>query len=116
MSYDDIKDMLMKKIDQELYNYKQDLIRNYTPEQIVKNAYEIAVKEQIADEIKDRNLDKNEIKALLKSDNLLSKCYDNWMDEDTKLGTILESSIDETIEDITIEFEEMKKQNYKEGR
>ena len=27
MSYDDLKEMLMKKIDQELFNYKQNLIK-----------------------------------------------------------------------------------------
>ena len=32
MNYDDLKDILMKKVDQELYNYKQNLIKNYTPE------------------------------------------------------------------------------------
>lgn len=35
MNYDDLKEMLMKKIDQELFNYKQNLIKNYTPEQII---------------------------------------------------------------------------------
>ena len=31
MNYDDLKEMLMKKIDQELFNYKQNLIKNHTP-------------------------------------------------------------------------------------
>lgn len=44
MIYDDLKDMLMKKIDQELFNYKQNLIKNYTSEEIIQEAYKINFK------------------------------------------------------------------------
>ena len=49
MNYDDLKDMLMKKVDQELFNYKQNLIKNKTPEEIIQEAYEINFKDQIRD-------------------------------------------------------------------
>ena len=39
----------IKIVDQELFNYKQNLIKNYTPEQIINEAYEINFKEQIRD-------------------------------------------------------------------
>ena len=99
------KDILNKEIDQDLYKYKQNIMRNNPPEQIIKMSYEIAVKEQIADEIKSRDLEQTEIKALLKEDNLLDDFYAEWMKEDTRLGEILENSIDEKLGSLVDEFE-----------
>ena len=47
MNYDQLKDMLMKKIDQELFVYKQNLIKNYSPDEIIQEAYKINFKEHI---------------------------------------------------------------------
>lgn len=67
MEYDKLKDLLMKKIDQELFNYKQNLIKNYAPEEIIKEAYEINFKEQIRDIIDSSILGRNEIKSITKN-------------------------------------------------
>ena len=44
-----LKLKLIKKLDNEFLEYKESVLKNYTPKQIVEKAYEIAVKEQIKD-------------------------------------------------------------------
>ena len=102
MNYDDLKDILMKKVDQELYNYKQNLIKNYTPEQIINEAYEINFKEQIRDILDSKMLGRQEMKVLLKTDNILGKLYDYWENSDGNIWGQLEDRVDEKITKMTL--------------
>lgn len=104
MSYDDLKEMLMKKVDQEIFNYKQNLIKNKTPEQIVKEAYEINFKEQIRNILNDLILDKEQMKILLKTDNVIQKLYSNWEHSDGYIWEQLEDNVNEKIRDIEQSF------------
>lgn len=108
MNYDQLKDMLMKKIDQELFVYKQNLIKNYTPEEIIDEAYKINFKEQIRDIIDSSMLGRNEIKVLLKTENVLDKVYDYWESSDGNIWEQLEDKVNEKIENMTIEFQKRK--------
>lgn len=108
MDYDQLKDMLMKKIDQELFAYKQDLIKNYTPDEIIQEAYKINFKEQIRDILDSSILDRNEIKVLLKTENVLDKIYDYWENSDGNIWELLEDKVNEKIENMTIEYEKRK--------
>lgn len=97
MNYDQLKDTLMKKVDQELFNYKQNLIKNYTPEQIINEAYEINFKEQIRDILDSSMLGREEMKVLLKTDNILGKLYNYWEYSDGNIWGQLEDKVDEKI-------------------
>lgn len=108
MSYDEIKEMLMKKIEQELFNYKQNLIKNYTPEQIIEHAYEINFREQIKDILDSRMLGRNEIKVLLKTDNVIGKLYDYWEHSDGYIWEKLEDRVDEKLDTMVLEFQKNK--------
>jgi len=108
MNYDQLKDMLMKKIDQELFVYKQNLIKNYTPEEIIDEAYKINFKEQIRDIIDSSMLGRNEIKVLLKSENVLDKVYDYWENSDGNIWEQLEDKVNEKIENMTMEYQKRK--------
>lgn len=108
MDYDQLKDILMKKIDQELFVYKQNLIKNYTPEEIINEAYKINFKEQIRDSLDSSILGRNEIKALLKTENVLDKLYDYWENSDGNIWELLEDKVNEKIENMTIEYEKRK--------
>lgn len=110
MSYDDLKEMLMKKIDQELFNYKQNLIKNYTPEEIIQEAYEINFKEQIRDIIDSSMIGRQEIKVLLKTDNIIGKLYDYWEHSDGSIWGLLEDKVNEKIEKMTMEYDKQKRQ------
>ena len=108
MNYDQLKDMLMKKIDQELFVYKQNLIKNYTPEEIIDEAYKINFKEQIRDIIDSSMLGRNEIKVLLKTENVLDKVYDYWENSDGNIWGLLEDKVNEKIENMTMEYQKRK--------
>ena len=108
MEYDKLKDILMKKIDQELFNYKQKLIKNYTPEQIINEAYKINFKEQIRDILDYSFLDRHDIKALLKTENILDKLYDYWEHSDGNIWELLEDKVNEEIEHIVVDYEKKK--------
>ena len=108
MNDDQLKDMLIKKIDQELFAYKQNLIKNYTPDEIIQEAYKINFKEQIRDILDSSILDRNEIKVLLKTENVLDKVYDYWENSDGNIWEQLEDKVNEKIENMTIEFQKRK--------
>lgn len=108
MNYDQLKDMLIKKIDQELFVYKQNLIKNCTPKEIIDEAYKINFKEQIRDIIDSSMLGRNEIKVLLKTENVLDKVYDYWESSDGNIWEQLEDKVNEKIENMTIEFQKRK--------
>lgn len=110
MNYDQLKDTLMKKIDQELFNYKQNLIKNYTPEEIIQEAYEINFKEQIRDIIDSSMIGRQEIKVLLKTDNVIGKLYDYWVHSDGNIWGLLEDKVNEKIEKMSIEYDKQKRQ------
>ena len=72
MDYEQLKDTLMTKIEQELSEYEQNLIKNCTPKEIVNKSYETTFKEEIVCILNCLAIDRNEIRALLKEDKLFS--------------------------------------------
>ena len=108
MNYDDLKEMLMKKVEQEQFNYKQNLIKNYTPEEIIKEAYEINFREQIKDILDSKMLGRQEIKVLLKTDNVIGKLYDYWERSEGNIWEMLEDRVDEKLDKIVLEYQKNK--------
>lgn len=105
---EEIIQLLKIKLENEFSKYADNIIKNYTPEQILKKSYETTVKEQLKDEITNRDLSKEQIRALLKTDNLLDEFYNDWLDEDSRLGEILENSIDTTLDIVETNFNKVK--------
>lgn len=104
MNYEQLKDTLIAKVEQELSEYKQNLMKNCTPEQIVEKSYETTFKEEIISILNCLTIGRNEIKALLKEDNALNKMYSNYEKRD---GSMLDNLVDITrdiLEDIDKEF------------
>lgn len=105
MNYDDLKDMLMKKVDQELFDYKQDLMKNKTPEEIINSSGETVLKEDIRDILDCSMLGRNEIKVLLKTDNVTDKIYSKCVErENTALDT-LRDNVQDSIDDISKQYQ-----------
>lgn len=46
MEYDKLKDVLMNKIYQEFSEYKQNLVKKFTKEEIIDKSYETTFKEE----------------------------------------------------------------------
>ena len=110
-----IKQEFIEKIEQEYATLKQ-VLEQKTPKEIIAKAYELVVKEQIKDELKYRNYDKSELKALLKRKDILEEFYQDWRNADGRLGEILENTIDDTINIIRDNYTKDKKKKMKESR
>ena len=92
------KDRLQQKLEQELNDYK-----SYVKEQgfdfAIDKAYELTVKQEIIDcLIYDNNFTKEQITALLKCDNILEQCYDEWLKSDGNLRETLNFVVDDRVE------------------
>ena len=74
------------------------------------------MKEQIKDELKYRNYDINELKALNKKYDVLEEFYQDWVSGDGRLGEILENTIDDTIEIIADNYAKEKRIKQQESR
>lgn len=107
MNYEQLKETLMAKMEQELSQYKQNLIQNYNPKQIVEKSYETTFKEEITSIMNCLTIGRNEIKALLKEDNALNKMYSNYMERDCSMLDSLVDITRDILEDIDKEY--MKK-------
>lgn len=110
-----IKQEFIEKIEQEYSTLKQ-VLEQKTPKEIIAKAYELVVKEQIKDELKYRNYDKSELKALLKRKDILEEFYQDWRNADGRLGEVLENTIDDTINIIRDNYTKEKRQKMKESR
>ena len=110
-----IKQEFIEKIEQEYATLKQ-VLEQKTPKEIIAKAYELVVKEQIKDELKYRNYDKSELKALLKRKDILEEFYQDWRNADGRLGEILKNTIDDTINIIRDNYTKDKRQKMKESR
>lgn len=105
-----MEDKLYKKLEDELKEFKAEM-KEKGVDYAIDRAYELVVKQEIIDTFADRDLDKNEIKALLKNKNVLDEIYDNWLNFDGNFREQLEYCVDDSISKITNSYTEKAKQN-----
>ena len=101
-------DKLLRKLEQELNHYKE-----YVKEQgidfAIDKAYELTVKQEIIDcLIYDNNFSKEQINALLKCDNVLEQCYDEWLHSDGNLRETLNFVVDDRVDLIIDDYSKDK--------
>lgn len=105
---------LIKKLETEYQEYVCE-IKQKNSEEIIKNAYELVIKEDIIETLKYRNLDENKIVALLNKNELLNDLYNDWIKADvTPVLDHLYDVVKERIEDLTEEYVEKKKDKGRE--
>ena len=110
MNIEQEKEVLIAKIEQELSQYKQNLIKNYTREEIIENSYETVFKEEFSSIVYGLDLDKSTIKVLLNTEKVLDTMYKKYMQKET---IILDDITDVTIEiinDINKEYNQKKRE------
>lgn len=101
-------DKLLQKLERELNKYKA-YIKEQGVDFAIDKAYELTVKQEIIDCIAyDSDLSKEQIKALLKFDNVLENCYDEWLNADGNLREHLNYSVNKSVEHITDDFKKEK--------
>lgn len=90
---------LYNKLDNELKEFHGNLLEK-GKEEILNSAYEITVKEQIVDILKDMNLHEVEKEVLFLRDDLLAELYQDWLHYDANLKEPITDSVDKSISTI----------------
>ena len=109
-------DELLKKLEQELKEYKA-YVKERGVDYAIDRAYELTLKQEIIDCIVyDNEVSKEQRKALLKCDNVLDNCYDEWLKSDGNLREHLNYSVDKSVENITDDYRKEKIKANKEAR
>lgn len=100
---------LGQKLDKEMIDFRKD-IKEKGVDYAIDKAYEITVKNEIKDCILyDKNLSKDEIKALLSRRDLLDETYHDWLKDDGNLREGLNYTLDNSIESITNDYQKGRK-------
>lgn len=114
MENEELKSKLIQKLERELAEFKDSLME-LSSKEIIDSSYKITCMETIQDYLAyDKDFSKFELKTLLKRENVLEECYNDWLDNDGSLREALEFSIDDTID--LIRDNEVKKERNKDAR
>ena len=74
----------------------------------IDKAYELTIKQEIIDSIiYDRTLSEKEIEILLKCDNVLDQCYDEWLKSDGNIRDTLNFVVDERVDFIIDDYSKL---------
>ena len=109
-NFKEMEDDLNKKLNQELYDFKEELLQT-EPQNILDNAYKVVVMQEIMDYLLcDRSYTRTELNSLLESENLLLSGYDEWLSYDGNFREMLEYSTDNLVDIIAEDYHrEMEK-------
>ena len=105
MNLEQAKETLVNKIEQEFNVYKQQIISNLSKEEIISKAFEISMKDEIRYLISAFTLEKKEVQALLKTDNILDTLYKKSAEGKTNPLETFQDLVREDISNIAEEFE-----------
>lgn len=105
MNLEQAKETLVNKIEQEFNVYKQKIISNLSKEEIISKAFEISMKDEIRYLISAFTLEKKEVQALLKTDNILDTLYTKSAEGKTNPLETFQDLVREDISNIAEEFE-----------
>lgn len=110
-----LKEKLIEKVENEYREFVEEL-KKKTPEEIIENAYELTSKDEIIGQLKEMTLDEDEIKTMLRKNDLLAQFYSDWLDHDSQLGENISYSMTDTIEIMMNDNNEKIKQKNRESR
>ena len=113
MNLEQAKETLVDKIEQEFNVYKQQIISNLSKEEIISKAFEISMKDEIRYLISAFTLEKKEVQALLKTDNILDTLYTKSAEGKTNPLETFQDLVREDISNIAEEFEKNYSKNEK---
>lgn len=104
---EELKQKFDRKIDNEYKEFIEEL-KQCSPDVIIERAYEKVSKEEMIYKIKEKDYSVSDLKALLKSDDILDECYDEWLNSDGNFNELLEYPVDERIDSIIDDYRERK--------
>ena len=77
----ELRMMLYNKAVAEQYIFIENLKR-LPPEKIIEASYENVIRDELLMIFESKDFSREQVKELLKSENLLAKCYDYWLDNE----------------------------------
>lgn len=91
---------LANKLDREFKEFCQNLMKK-DKTVILDSAYEITVKDELKEEIKNMDLYEEEKEMMFLQEDLLNEFYHDWLDCDTPLGDSLKECLEESVATLT---------------
>ena len=100
---EDLQAQLVVKLEKEQEEYLKQM-RSEGVDVVIENIYEINARQEILDYISYKDYDPKELEALLKTDNILTKLYNEWLKYDGNFYEILEDPVDREIGRISDDY------------
>ena len=102
MTNEELNTALYQKMFDEQERFKDEL-RNASPQEIMLNAYELVIREDILLSVEENDLSNAQAKALLKSEHPLSDLFNKWENHESRhmeeILDIIECHADDLIRD-----------------
>lgn len=98
-----LREELVKKLKQEQEEYLNE-VREEGVEYALEKAYEITTRQEIIDYLSYANVDLKDMKALIKTEYIIDRIYDEWLGFDGNFYEILEYPIESEIKRISDDF------------
>lgn len=100
---DSLREELIAKLEKEQKEYL-DGLKEKGVDEVIKNVYEINARQEIMDYLSYGNIAPKDVKALIKTNHILSRMYDEWLSFDGNFYEALQYPVDKEIERISDEF------------
>ena len=96
----DLTEILNQKLEKEFEEFCRKM-EEKKPKEIVKKAYEITVKEELKEEIKNMRLAEKEKAIMIDQNDLLTEFYHDWLNTDVPLGESLRDTLEDSVAMLT---------------
>ena len=96
----DLNNKLADKLDKEYKDFCKEIMTKDKKE-IFDRAYEITVKGELKEELKNMELYDTEKEMIILQDDVLNEFYKDWLDCNTPLGDVLIENLEESVATLT---------------
>lgn len=104
---EELSNKVYKKLEHEFDMFKESCLSK-TKEEILKSAYEIAVKEEIVESFNSNIYEEEQYLALLENDNMLENIYQDWMNAESGIHIPKEESIEFYLNEIEEKYTKLE--------
>lgn len=106
-SIKELSNKVYKRLEHEFDMFKESCLSK-TKEEILKSAYEIAVKEEIVGSFNSNIYEEEQYLALLENDNMLENIYQDWMNAESGIHIPIEESIEFYLNEIEEKYTKLE--------
>ena len=88
----ELQTRFIDKIEIEFKDFDNE-IKKKSPEEVLKFAYEYMIKCEVYEQLNHNDFSNNELKELLKKDNVINNIYEYYLDSDYQVYPVIEDTI-----------------------